>query len=241
MSLPRMFAGAALALGLAAGLASAQPDPPPADDAPRGGPRRPPSAEAVFKQIDADGDGAITAEEFAKHHEMMASRRPGGPPGFGPPGPGGRPGWGQGPPEGAGPGERGGGFGRGAGPRRDDQGRGGPPGPPPERRGGFGRGAGRGGPQGPPCPYCHGTGMAPPPPEAWNDGPPGPPDGPPDGPPGGGFERPRRGWRGGFGRWGDDNPGADRFRPPAEDPDQGPAAEQEPEGDAPEEEADEAL
>jgi Ca2+-binding EF-hand superfamily protein len=89
------------------------PPGPPRDRGPQGpprerGPHGPPPPEEVFEQIDANGDGSISREEFVEHHRQMMERfrgrfggpegsrpgREGGPGRFGRP-EGGRP---QGPP-----------------------------------------------------------------------------------------------------------------------------------------------
>src|SRR5262249_60901360 len=63
--------GCAAVLAAAAGLALA-------DDAPakgkKGKKRRPPDPDAVFRKMDANGDGKVTREEFAKFHEEQRRR-----------------------------------------------------------------------------------------------------------------------------------------------------------------------
>jgi len=59
------------------------------EGAPHGGPgafggRRRPSAEELFKRMDADGNGSVTLEEFKKHYESR-TRRMGAPGGDRPP------------------------------------------------------------------------------------------------------------------------------------------------------------
>lgn len=50
----------------------------PGEGGPRGGP---PAPEEIFREIDADGDGVISQEEFLSHHEeRFGGRGPGGPP-----------------------------------------------------------------------------------------------------------------------------------------------------------------
>ena len=48
----------------------------------RGGPPRPPAPEQIFGEIDADGDGMISRDEFMQHHEerMQHGHMPPGPP-----------------------------------------------------------------------------------------------------------------------------------------------------------------
>lgn len=148
---------------------------------PRGGP---PAPEEVYQQMDADGDGSVTLEEFKQHHQQRVGNRPAGPPpddrGFGRRRGGGQQGDAQ-------RGQRRRGFGRGGPnqgqgfqgpprqgpPPRDGEGFGPPP--PPNGQPGFGPPPageqGRFGPpprrgfardrQGPPCPHCQGTGVAP--------------------------------------------------------------------------------
>lgn len=131
-----------------------------------GPPGGPPSPQQLFAEIDADGDGMISEDEFMKHHEERFGR---GRPQAGPP-------MGRGQAGGLGEGGRERGpRGRGRGGPGGQQGRGGfgfqgPPGPPPQG-GGFGGPGGFGPPPGGPQ-------------GGWNQfAQQGPPMGPPMGPP----------------------------------------------------------
>ncbi|MEN1678494.1 MAG: hypothetical protein AAGJ46_02800 [Planctomycetota bacterium] len=131
---------------LAAGLVAAtnaQPGGEEGNRAERGRRPGPPPPDVIFDEIDADGDGSVSREEFIRHHEERFGE--GGPPR--PRGEGGRPGFG--PPEG-------GGEGFGPPPR---EGRGERRGPPPfAQQGGQQRGFGPppGNRQAGQCPNCAG-------------------------------------------------------------------------------------
>lgn len=69
-----LSAGVALALGLST-LSNASPNGEGQPGGPEGEHRMgPPSPDQIFKEIDADGDGSISLEEFTAHHEERMSR-----------------------------------------------------------------------------------------------------------------------------------------------------------------------
>ena len=137
--------------------------PPPLGPPPHGPHDGPPAPEKIFEEMDADGDGQVSLDEFKAHHEehRAGRRRPGGPQQGRRPGPPPRRGG-----EMQGPPQQGAGYHRPPGPppRRSDRGEvghrpphAGPPhGRPHQGRPPQGRPSGDRPGEGAACPHCQG-------------------------------------------------------------------------------------